>query len=202
MNRPVETHLSPDDIDVLLTGAADAGAYPHLDGCRPCQALLAAERHLVARLESLTLEGPPPEFADIVMSRVAIPDPFAIRSLGTARRRLFATRRSMAAAAMVALVVAVAMAASVIWTLGNRETLAAAGSWIGAESVGLLWLGLRGVVANFIEQPWYGDARQLFDDPARVAAISGGIMLAYVAGLLALRKLMALPAQGVANAHA
>jgi len=27
-------------------------------------------------------------------------------------------------------------------------------------------------------------------------------MLAYVAGLLALRKLMALPAQGVANAHA
>jgi len=202
MNRPVETHLSPDDIDVLLTGAADAGAYPHLDGCRPCQALLAAERHLVARLESLTLEGPSPEFADIVMSRVAIPDPFAIRSLGTARRRLFATRRSMAAAAMVALVVAVAMAASVIWTLGNRETLAAAGSWIGAESVGLLWLGLRGVVANFIEQPWYGDARQLFGDPARVAAISGGIMLAYVAGLLALRKLMALPAQGVANAHA
>jgi len=202
MNRPVETHLSPDDIDVLLTGAADAGAYPHLDGCRPCQALLAAERHLVARLESLTLEGPSPEFADIVMSRVAIPDPFAIRSLGTARRRLFATRRSMAAAAMVALVVAVSMAASVIWTLGNRETLAAAGSWIGAESVGLLWLGLRGVVANFIEQPWYGDARQLFGDPARVAAISGGIMLAYVAGLLALRKLMALPAQGVANAHA
>ena len=202
MNRPVETHLSPDDIDVLLTGAADAGAYPHLDGCRPCQALLAAERHLVARLESLTLEGPSPEFADIVMSRVAIPDPFAIRSLGTARRRIFATRRSMAAAAMVALVVAVAMAASVIWTLGNRETLAAAGSWIGAESVGLLWLGLRGVVANFIEQPWYGDARQLFGDPARVAAISGGIMLAYVAGLLALRKLMALPAQGVANAHA
>ena len=202
MNRPVETHLSPDDIDVLLTGAADAGAYPHLDGCRPCQALLAAERHLVARLESLTLEGPSPEFADIVMSRVAIPDPFAIRSLGTARRRLFATRRSMAAAAMVALVVAVAMAASVIWTLGNRETLAAAGSWIGAESVGLLWLGLRGVVANFIEQPWYGDARQLFGDPARVAAISGGITLAYVAGLLALRKLMALPAQGVANAHA
>ena len=202
MNRPVETHLSPDDIDVLLSGGADAGAYPHLDGCRPCQALLAAERHLVARLESLTLEGPSPEFADIVMSRVAIPDPFAIRSLGTARRRLFATRRSMAAAAMVALVVAVSMAASVIWTLGNRETLAAAGSRIGAESLGLMWLGLRGVVANFIEQPWYGDARELFGDPARVAAISGGIMLAYVAGLLALRKLMALPAQGVANAHA
>ncbi len=202
MNRPVESHLSPDDIDVLLTGVADTAAYPHLEQCRPCQALLAAERHLVARLESLTLEGPSPEFADIVMSRVSIPDPFAIRSLATARRRLFATRRSLAAAAMIAVVVVASMAASAVWTLGNRETLAAAGSWIGAESVGLLWLGLRGVVANFIEQPWYGDARQLFGDPARVAAISGGVTLAYVAGLLALRRLMALPAQGVANAHA
>ena len=202
MNRPVESHLSPDDVDVLLSGAVDTAAYPHLDECRPCQALLAAERHLVARLESLTLDGPSLEFADIVMSRVVIPDPFAIRSLGTARRRVFATRRSMAAAAMVALVIAVSMTASVVWTLGNRETLAAAGNWIGAESLGLLWLGVRGIVANFIEQPWYGDARQLFGSPGRLAAVSGGVTLGYVAGLLALRKLMALPAQGVANAHA
>jgi hypothetical protein len=202
MSRPVNPHLSSDDFDALLEGTPGEDALVHLDRCTFCRDQVAADLAVVTRLESLRAFAPAPDFVERVMARVAIPDPFALHSLGTARRRLFATRRSLAAAASVAIIVVGAMAASVLWTLGNRETLAAAGSWLGSEALGWLWLAVRGGAANLMEQPWYAAARSFLGSPTRLALLSGAVTVVYLGGLFALRRLMALPSQGGAHAHA
>lgn len=201
MTRPAESHLSLDDIDALLAGAAPAAATEHAEQCTACRAELESDRELIAELGALQHALPSPGFADHVMARVALPDPFALHSFGTARRRILSSRRSLSAAAGIVLVLTAALAASIIWTLGNRETLAGAGAWLGSEAVGWLWLGLRGAASNLIEQPWYGGARDLLGTPIRIAAVSAALSLTYLGGLLALRKLMALPA-GASHAHA
>ena len=202
MTRPAEFHLSPDDIDALLASDARAYAHAHLDTCAECAAVYAAEREVVERLATLPTAMPSPDFADRVMARVLLPDPFALHSLQGSRRRLFASHRSLAAAAMVVLVIGAAMAASIAWSLGNRDTLAAAGTWLGNEAVSWLWLGIRGAASNLMEQPWYDRARGVIGAPARVAMVSGAAFLAYLGGVLVLRRLMALPRTGVAHAHA
>ena len=202
MTRSVNPHLSSDDFDALLEGAASQDAHRHLAECAFCRDQVASDRTIVTRLESLSSFAPSAEFPEQVMARVVMPDPFALHSFGTARRRMFATRRSLAAAASVAIIVVGAMAASVIWTLGNRETLAAAGSWLGGEAVSWLWIAVRGGAANLMEQPWYAAARGFLGSPTRLAVLSAGISTLYLGGLIALRKLMALPSQGGAHAHA
>jgi hypothetical protein len=202
MTWPADLHLSPDDIDALLANDARDHAHAHLTACAGCAARYAAEREVVERLALLPLVSPAPDFAERVMARVALPDPFALHALGGSRRRLFASRRGLAAAASVVLVLGAAMAASIVWSLGNRETLAAAGTWLGNEAVSWLWLAVRGAASNLMEQPWYDRARGLLGAPARVAAISAAASLAYLGGVLVLRRLMALPRTGVAHAHA
>ncbi len=202
MTRSVNPHLSSDDFDALLEGAASQDAHRHLAGCALCREQVAADRTIVTRLEALASFAPSAGFPDQVMARVVMPDPFALHSFGTARRRLFATRRSLAAAASVAIIVVGAMAASVIWTLGNRETLAAAGSWLGGEAMSWLWIAVRGGAANLMEQPWYAAARGFLGSPTRLALVSAAISMVYLGGLFALRRLMALPSQGGAHAHA
>jgi hypothetical protein len=134
------------------------------------------------------------------MASVSIPDPFAIRSLQATRRRLFATPKSFAAAASLLVVLVGSMAASIAWSLANQETMAAVGSWLYARGGEALWLGLQGVASNLIEQPWYDGFRSLAENPARLAAISAFGSLAYLAGLVALRRLLAVPTQRVAHA--
>ena len=47
-----------------------------------------------------------------------------------ARRRFLATRRSVAVAASLAVLLVASMAASVIWTLANQATLVSIGGWL------------------------------------------------------------------------
>lgn len=199
MTRPTDSHLSPDDIDGLLEEAPPLAARAHLDDCMACREQLQIEREIVDRIAALPYAAPSADFADAVMARVAVPAPAP--ALAVPGRR-FAARRSLATAATVALVLGAGIVASILWSLGNRDTLAAAGSWLGNEAMAWLWVGIRGVASNLIEQPWYDRARDFVGAPTRLAAISAAASLAYFAGLLALRKLMALPEHGAAHAQA
>ena len=136
------------------------------------------------------------------MASVALPDPFALRSMQTARRRLFATRRSVAVAAMLAVVILGSMAASVTWSMSHRDTIAAAGTWLTASAGQWLWTALRSTVSSVIEQPGYRGLRDLAASPGRLAGLSALVFLTYVGGLLALRKLMAVPSGPVSHANA
>ena len=194
-------HLTPDDLDAALEQSLAAQAVLHLEACAPCQDLLDAERDLVGLLNGMPRFGPSAQFEDVVMARVALPDPFALRAVRSIRSRLMGSRRSLALATSAAVVLIVAMGGSILWSLANQDTLTAIGSSVAGEAVSWFWLGLQAFVSNLVEQPWYGDARDMIGSPARLAMFSAFASLLYVGGILALKRLLALPAQRVAHAQ-
>jgi hypothetical protein len=200
MTQAPGPHLSPDDIDLWLDGILAAERVRHLDACRDCLDRALAEREIVEQIAALPMMAPAPGFADRVMRSVHVPDPFAIRSLEAARRRLFGTPRAIAVAASLVVLLLGSMAGSIVWTLGHQDTLNAFGSWLLAQSGQAAWLAIRGVASNLIEQPWYEGAKELVANPTRLAVASGVASLAYLGGVLALRRLLALPTQRVAHA--
>ena len=193
-------HLSPDDVDRALEGTLAPLQASHLDACQNCLELVRAEREMAEQIALLPMMAPSAGFADRVMLAVNVPDPFAIRSMGAVRRRLFANPRSLAVAASLTLVLLGSMAGSIVWSLSHQDTLAAIGSWVLAQGAEAAWLGLRGVATNIIEQPWYEGAKGMFGNPTRLAVASAVASLAYLAGVYALRRLLALPTQRVAHA--
>ncbi len=200
MTQAPGPHLSPDDIDLWLDGTLAAEPARHLDACRTCLERVYAEREIVEQVTSLPLVSPTAGFADRVMQSVSIPDPFAIRSLAAARRRVFATPRALAVAASLLVLLVGSMAGSIVWTMNHQDTLTAFGSWLLAQGGQAAWLALRGVASNVIEQPWYEGAKVLVGNPTRLAVASAATSLAYLGGILVLRRLLALPTQQVVHA--
>jgi hypothetical protein len=192
-------HLTPDALDVELTGARARAGQDHLAQCLVCRERAETEREIVELLGALPLMSPAPGFADRVMARVALAQPLALPSL---RSRIFATRKSMALAASLLVLVAGSMAGSVVWTLGHQDTLAALGGWLTAQAGQAAWLGVRGVASSFIEQPWFAGLKALAGNPGRLGLAATIALVAYLGGVLALRRLLALPAQQVAHASA
>ncbi|MBA3344861.1 MAG: hypothetical protein H0T44_06095 [Gemmatimonadales bacterium] len=200
MTHPSGPHLSPDDIEVWLSGALAPERERHLESCRECLERAHVEREIVEQLSALPAMGPALGFSERVMQSVILPDPFAIRSLEAKRRRLFASPKSLAFAAGLTLLLLCSMTASIVWSLGHQDTLSALGSWLASETGQAAWLALRGIATNFIEQPWYAGARALAASPGRLALASALASLTYLAGVVALRRLLALPTQQVAHA--
>jgi hypothetical protein len=200
MTRPSGAHLSPDEIDSWLAGTLTQEWQQHLDQCQACLERAHAEREIVELIGALPPMSPAADFAERVMASVVVPDPFAIRSLQATQRRFFATRKSVAVAASLALLLLGSMAGSIAWSLTHQETLASIGSWLLAQGGQVAWLSLRGLASNLIEQPWYHGIRSLVDNPARLALGSALASLAYLGGVFALRRLLALPTQQVAHA--
>ena len=200
MTHPSGPHLSPDDFEAWLSGALAPELQRHLDGCQACLEQARADREIADQIALLPLLSPGAEFADRVMAAVAVPDPFAIRSLQATRRRLFATPKSVAVAASLTLLLLSSLAGSVLWSLSHQQTLASLGSWLMTEAGQAAWFGVRSLASNFIEQPWYNSIRALVENPGRLALVSAMASLAYLGGVVALRRLLALPTQQVAHA--
>ena len=200
MTRPPGTHLTADEIDSWLSGNLSQEWQQHLDRCQACLERVRVEREIVDQIAALPLMSPGTGFAERVMASVSIPDPFAIRSLQATQRRVFATRRSVALAASLAILLLGSMAGSIAWSLSHQDTLASIGNWLLAQGGQIAWLSLRGVASNLMEQPWYGTARSLLGNPIHLAAGSAVATTVYLVGVLALRRLLALPNQQVAHA--
>jgi hypothetical protein len=193
-------HLSSDDLDAWLAGTLAPAAEAHLAGCPTCQERAETERDIVALLAGLPLLSPTPGFADRVMARVHVPQVETVGTLQLLRRRALATRRSMAIAASLLVVLLGSMAGSVAWSVAHQAQLAALGSWFGAQAGQLAWVGVRTVASNFIEQPWFAGFRSLAASPGRLGLASVVALAVYLAGVMALRRLLALPTQQVAHA--
>src|SRR5438552_8076617 len=127
-------HLSADDCDAWMSGALAPDKREHLDHCTECREHAEADRDIVSLLGSLPLVDPSPGFADRVMLAVSLPDPFSLRSVAGIVRGLFATPRAAAFATTVVVLMVGSMTASIVWSLGHQETLAALGSWAMAEA--------------------------------------------------------------------
>jgi hypothetical protein len=171
-----------------------------LDQCQLCLEEVRIVREITEQIAALPLMSPGEGFSDRVMAEVMIPDPFAIRSLQATRRRLVASPKSFAVAASLVLLLLGSMIGSIVWSLGNQETLAAVGSWFFGRAGQAVWLGVQGLASNLIEQPWYDGFKSLAQNPTRLAMFSALGSFAYLGGLLALRRLLAAPTQRVAHA--
>jgi hypothetical protein len=200
MTRSSESHLSADEIDAWLAGVLPPAQQRHVDQCQVCLEQLRVEREIADQIAGLPLLSPTSGFSDRVMASVIVPDPFAIRSFQATRRRLFATPRSLALAASLTLLLLGSMTGSIVWSLSHQQTLASLGTWLVTQGGQAAWLGVRGLASNFIEQPWYNSARALLENPGRLALVSAMASLAYLAGLVALRRLLVPPTQQVAHA--
>jgi hypothetical protein len=198
MTRPSGAHLSFDEMDACLTGVPAPELQRHLDQCQTCMEQLRADREIAEQIAGLPLMGPGEGFSERVMASVIIPDPFAIRSIQATRRRLFATPNALAAGVLLFLLGS--MAGSVIWSLTHQATLASIGSWFISQGGQAIWLSIQGLASNFIEQPWYSGIKALIENPGRLALYSGLASLAYLGGLVALRRLLTAPTQQVAHA--
>jgi hypothetical protein len=193
-------HLTSDDIDAWLAGSLTPAAEAHLAGCPTCQERADSEREMVVLLGAMPLLSPRAGFADRVMARVQVPRVEPVGTLRLLRQRAFASRRSTAIAASLLVLLLGSMAGSVVWTLGHQAQLAALGGWLAAEAGQLGWLGVRTVASNFIEQPWFAGLRSLAASPGRLGLASILALAVYLAGVMALRRLLALPTQQVAHA--
>ena len=93
------------------------------------------------------------------------------------------------------------MAGSIVWTLGHQDTLGALGAWLdgAGRAGGLARRPGRGVELHraALVRRASGAWRR---SPGRLGLASALAMLAYVGGVLALRRLLALPTQQVAHA--
>jgi hypothetical protein len=188
------THLSADDLDAWIEGRLGSARAGHLRHCADCRDLVERERALVELLGTLPRLAPAVGFEDRVMARVRVPQlaPAASRSVVPSSRRPVAA---------IAAAVLVGMAASIAWSLGNRELLDSWGAWLLGESSRLLWVSVQAVASNLLEQPWSREVRSFIAAPGRLLLVLGAASLVYASGLLALRRLMALPTAGVAHAR-
>ncbi|HTO72791.1 MAG TPA: hypothetical protein VMJ30_03180 [Gemmatimonadales bacterium] len=184
-------HLVADEVDAWLDGKLAAARVWHLEECAPCLELAESEKALVANLRSLPLHSPAPRFAAKVMGKVAVAE--STGTLTVIRRRLLASPRLAAVAASMSAVVVGGLGASIWWSLTHQDTLALWGQSLTNEASQWLWLGVRGAVSNLIEQPWYSGLRQVVSSPARVAMMGGFGLVAWAAGLVAMRHLLTAP---------
>jgi hypothetical protein len=197
-------HLTLDDLDALLEGHLEVIKLRHLEQCDGCRDFARAEQQLAARLAALPLFSPQVGFADRVMIAFR-PSAVPARAAPVwerARNRVFGSRRSLAIAAGLTLAVLGSMGASVGWSLSHQDTMTAAGHWLTSQAGQALWVTLRGLASNLFEQPWYSSVRSFVGSPERLALVSGSLSLAYLTGVLTLRRLLKAPAPGLVRAHA
>lgn len=187
------THLTPDELDALLVGVMSATVRTHLGECGLCRAIAATDRAVVIGLERLPRHSPSVGFSDRVMARVDVPRPVVRSILGL--RFKIPTGRAARVAASIGLVLLAGLTTSVVWSLNNRDVLAAWGQQAVALLDSWLWLGLRALAANVGEQPWFETVCGLIGTPIRAALASLALLAAWSAGVLALKRLVTLPAR-------
>jgi hypothetical protein len=194
-------HLTPEDLERWLEGSLPSARLVHLEDCPDCFALAHAERRVVAWLGQLPLLAPAAGLSDRVMRAVSVPAPVARAPWRVLAEPSLLGPQWRAVAASAALAVGGA-GLSVAWSLSHPDQLASLMSWMGEQAYQFGWTGLQAVVANLAEQPWTGAVRTLLASPARAALALGSGILLYASGLLAMRRLLTAPTNGVGHVRA
>jgi len=192
---PVSVHLGAEDLDLWVTGMLPAPREAHLRSCPECQALANAERLLVLQLERLPLFDPAPGFAHRVLDRVDVPVTSVRGAWQLWRSRFERNPVAVGIAASVAVMLGGSMAASAAWAAGNQDLITGLGTWLVAHGEQWFWQGVGSLQA----QSWYGPVRGALT-PGRAVVALAAVTTFYAAGILTLRRLLALPESQVARA--
>jgi hypothetical protein len=199
LGRATAQHLTPDDLEQWVDGLLPTPREAHLRDCPECQALADAERVLVLRLQAVPLFNPAPGFSERVMNRVNIP----VTSLAGAWRfwhtRVFANPISVGAAAAAAVLLGGSLAASAAWAAAHQDTIIGVGPWLLSQGQQTWQQGMSMASGALEQQSWYAPLRAALT-PARIVLVGAAALALYGAGVVALRRLLALPAPQVSRA--
>lgn len=130
-------HLLPNEIDLLVDGEVGFGVAPlraHVDECERCREELEEARALVQMLEDLPHLAPSPLFAERLMTRVQVFEPWHVAALDTARRWLPRSRPMRALAAAGAVSVGSVMTLAAIFVAARLDLLGILGGEIAARA--------------------------------------------------------------------
>lgn len=111
-------HLLPNEVDLLLDGEVGFGVAPlaaHVDECSACRARLADARLVVDALEDLPHFAPTLRFADQVMAKVQVVEPWYAVPLEGFRRLVPQSPAMRVVTATTATVAAATTSALALW---------------------------------------------------------------------------------------
>jgi hypothetical protein len=119
-------HLLPQEIDLLLDGETGFGLQPlraHVRECAECRQELEAARELVTTLEHLPHFTPSAHFADRVLARVEVFEPWHVAARDTTRRWLPRSRPAQVVAGAFAATAAFVLSVGTFWLLTRADLL-------------------------------------------------------------------------------
>jgi len=183
-------HLSWDDLDDLLMGTERQSVHVHFETCAACRKLASLDLEVVVQLQRLPALAPRVGFADRVMAGLAT-GAVPIRSTTP----LHTSAWLKAAAVMLTLG---GIGASVSWSLANQSLLQ---SWRVAALERLAGLAQTGLaaVAMLPEAAMVTALRDSLGGVGMGLAVTG-VATAYLAGVLLVQRLVALPRRPVPDA--
>lgn len=177
-------HLLSNEIDLLLDGEAGFGVAPlraHVDECADCRARLAEARLVADALERLPHLAPRTGFADRVLSRVQIVEPWHVAALNAVRRFVPESRPLRAVALATVGLMSVAISASAVWIALSANLT------IGSATVvtGRMRTALVALVQQGLEAVLGASAAQALQASGSVAMAAAGVALLGAVGAAA-----------------
>jgi hypothetical protein len=189
-------HLLPDEIDELLDGQVGFGVAPleaHIRECEVCRAEIEAGRRVVDAIEHLPRLAPSPLFAERVMAKVDVYEPWHVAARDAAANwavRLTPRSRPMRIAAGAAgLSIAAVLSVACVWLGSHLDALFFVGTIVRARLRDTLLEQLGAAVSAIFGPQSVGALRA--GGPALLLAILATIAVLIVTAGLAVRLAVA-----------
>ncbi|MBA4072046.1 MAG: hypothetical protein C0497_09465 [Gemmatimonas sp.] len=177
-------HLLSNEIDLLLDGEAGFGVAPlraHVDACADCRARLDEARLVADALERLPHLAPRTGFADRVLRRVQIVEPWHVAALNSVRRFVPDSRPLRAVALATVGLTSVAISASAVWiALSASLTVGSA-----TVATGRLQAAFVAGIQQGLEAVLGASAAQALQAGGPVAMVAAGVALLAAVGAAA-----------------
>jgi hypothetical protein len=179
-------HLLPNEIDLLLDGDVGFGVAPlraHVAECARCAAEVEGARVVVEALDHIPRFSPSPLFAERVMARTQVFEPWHAALLSWVRGMLPAARAGRLIVAGTAASIAVGLTLASIWLATQMDAVLFIGQMVLDRARNAFVAGLDTTFTSIV-----GDAG------AGALRASGGIGIALTAGAAVLAGALAVGA--------
>lgn len=185
-------HLLPNEIDLLVDGEVGFGVAPlraHVDECPSCRASLEEARQLVHELESMPHIAPHPLFAEMVMSKVQVFEPWHVAALDTVRSWIPQSRPMRVLAAAGGLSAGFFLTAAAAFAVARLDLLVLFGEEVSRRAGATAMAAASDLVASAFGEPALAALRD-----AGAMGVIGGVgallvtIVAAAAGLRALSR--------------
>lgn len=185
-------HLLSNEIDLLLDGEAGFGVAPlraHVEACADCRTRLDEARVVADALERLPHFAPRSGFAERVMGRVQVVEPWHVAALGSARRLIPESRPLRVLAAAGVALTSVTISASAVWIALSADLTVGSATVVAGRVRDMLLEGIQQALAMVLGT---GAAETLRTSGAMAMTVTGVTMVAVVgAAAFGLRALAA-----------